>query len=163
MRQSSPNAEIAVQGPDGARPAASVAAAPSPIGSSPADQGAADRAHAAQGPMLEAVSAAENPAPIPAAATPVDSPDETRGRRTLSTAFVRLGPDGHLTVELRDGHVLTLRNVVMRRRDYCGVDVHGDAGASQYCGKYGDVVSARPGGLPAPVEPESAAANPIKR
>lgn len=91
-------------------------------------------------PSLTAVSA---PAPL------ADSPAEAQGRRTLSTAFVRVGPDGHLTVELHNGHVLVLRDVVMRPRDYCGVQVAGDRARAKYCGGYAEVAAARPGGGPA--------------
>jgi hypothetical protein len=75
---------------------------------------------------------------------------EAQGRRILSTAFVRVGPDGHLTVELRDGRVLVLRDVAMRPRDYCGVQAPGDQAHARYCGGYAEVVAARPGGGPAP-------------
>ena len=73
-----------------------------------------------------------------------DSPAEAEGRRTLSTAFVRVGPGGHLTVALRDGSEVVLRDVVMRARDYCGVQVSGDAAGSRFCGGYGEVAAARP-------------------
>lgn len=76
-----------------------------------------------------------------------DSPAEGQGRLILSTAFVRVGPGGHLTVELRNGRVLALRDVVMRPRDYCGVQVAG--GPAQYCGGYAEVAAARPGGAQA--------------
>jgi hypothetical protein len=102
-----------------------------------------------QGPGPEPASAAENPAPSPRA----DSPAEAEGRRTLSTAFVRVGPDGHLTVELRDGRALVLRDVVMRPRDYCGVQVLGGAAGARYCGGYGDVAAARAGGAPTGPDP----------
>ena len=85
-----------------------------------------------------------------------DLPAEARGRLILSTAFVRVGPDGHLTVELRDGRVLALRDVIMRARDYCGVQATGDQGSAKYCGEYAEVAAARPGGGPVslhPVEP----------
>jgi hypothetical protein len=75
-----------------------------------------------------------------------DSPAEARGRLVLSTAFVRVGPDGHLTVELHNGHVLVLRDVVMRPSDYCGVQVAGDPARTKYCGGYAEVAAARPGG-----------------
>jgi hypothetical protein len=101
---------------------------------------------AAQGPVPEAVSAAENPAP----ASPADSPAAAIGRRTLSTAFVRVGPDGHLTVQLRGGRVLVLRDVVLRRKDYCGVQVLGGPAGARYCGGYAEVAAARPGGAPSP-------------
>ena len=83
---------------------------------------------------------------IPLAAPPANLSAEAEGRRTLSTAFVRVGPDGHLTVELRDGRVLVLRNVVMRAKDYCGVQVSGGAAGAKYCGGYAEVAAARPGG-----------------
>jgi hypothetical protein len=83
-----------------------------------------------------------------------DSPAEAEGRRTLSTAFVMVGPGGHLTIELRDGRALVLRDVVMRARDYCGVQVLGGAAGSQFCGGYGDVAAARAGGAPTPGEPD---------
>ncbi|HEV7660425.1 MAG TPA: hypothetical protein VGO55_11320 [Allosphingosinicella sp.] len=67
----------------------------------------------------------------------------------MSTAFVWVGPDGHLTVELRDGRAIVLRDVVMRPRDYCGVQVLGGSAGTRYCGGYGDVAAARPGGAPA--------------
>lgn len=115
---------------------------------------AADRERAALGPSPEPVPVTENPVP----AGPADSPAEAQGRRTLSTAFVRVGPDGHLTVELRNGQVLVLRNVVMRRKDYCGVQVLGGPAGRQYCGGYAEVAAARPGGAPAP---DPATSNPV--
>jgi hypothetical protein len=77
----------------------------------------------------------------------------------LSTAFVMVGPDGRLVVELRNGRVLVLRNVVMRRKDYCGVQVIGGKAGGQYCGGYAEVAAARPGAAPAPVEPNPAVSN----
>lgn len=127
-------------------------AAPSPTG-----RGAGDRAQAAQGSLPEPVSAAENPAPAPRA----DSPAEAQGRRTLSTAFVRVGPDGHLTVELRNGRAMVLRDVVMRLRDYCGVQVLRGSAGTRYCGGYGDIAAARPGGVPAPDALNPVALNPV--
>ena len=120
-------------------------------------------AQAAQAPVPEPASVAENlavpmpadPPAVPSAAPPTDSPAEARGRKTLSTAFVRVGPDGHLTVELRGGHVVVLRDVVLRARKYCGMPVTGGpregTSAGQYCGGYADVVAARPGGAPTPM------------
>jgi hypothetical protein len=92
-----------------------------------------------------------------------DSPAEAQGRLLLSTAFVRVGPDGHLTVELHDGRALVLRDVVMRPRDYCGVQIAGDPARAKYCGGYAEVAAARPGGAqavsnavePAPGPPEA--------
>jgi hypothetical protein len=91
-----------------------------------------------------------------------DTPAEAEGRRTLSTAFVRVGPDGHLTVELRNGRVLVLRNVTMRPKDYCGEQVLGGRGGGRYCGGYAEVSAARPGGAPAPGEPDLAVSNPAE-
>lgn len=126
--------------------------------SEPTRRGAANPERAAVGPTPEPVSAAENPAPP----LPADSPAEAEGRRTLSTAFVMVGPDGRLTVELRNGRVLVLRNVVMRSRDYCGVQVLGGKAGAQYCGGYAEVAAARPGGAPAPEEPDSAVSRPAE-
>ncbi|TFI56324.1 hypothetical protein E2493_20765 [Sphingomonas parva] len=86
--------------------------------------------------------------PLPGATA--DSPAEAEGRRTLSTAFVMVGPDGRLAVELRDGRVLVLRNVVMRPKDYCGEQVIGGAAGKRYCGGYAEVAAARPGAAPTP-------------
>jgi len=119
--------------------------------------GAPDPGQAAVAPMPEPVSAAANPLPASA-----DSPLEAQGRRTLSTAFVRVGPDGQLTVELRDGRILILRDVVMRPRDYCGVHLQGGAKGGRYCGGYAEIAAARPGGPPSPGEPDLAAPNPAK-
>jgi hypothetical protein len=99
----------------------------------------------------------------PAPVLPADSLQEAQGRRILSTVFVRVGPDGLLTVELHSGRALVLRGVAMHRKDYCGVQVlRGHAGA-QYCGKYSEVAAARPGGPPAPAEPDLAAPNQVPR
>ena len=105
-------------------------------------------------------AAMRNPSPAPVAAAEsaaparrADSPAEAEGRRTLSTAFVRLGPGGHLTVELRDGREVVLRDVVMRARDYCGVHALGGAAGTRYCGGYAEVAAARPGGAPALDQP----------
>lgn len=121
-------------------------------------EGHGDRAQAGQGSLPGPVSAAENPAPTPLA----DSPAEAQGRRTLSTAFVMVGPDGHLTVELRDGSAMVLRDVVMRPRDFCGLQVLGGSAGIRYCGGYGDVGAARPGGGPAPDVPKPMALNPVE-
>lgn len=74
-----------------------------------------------------------------------DTPAEAEGRRTLSTAFVRLGAGERLTVELRDGRTVVLRDVAMGPRDYCGVQVGEGAVGTRYCGGYGEIVAARTG------------------
>ena len=144
MPSPSPDPGTNAQDSSGAGSDGEASAAPNPTG-----RGAGDQERAALGPMPEPVPAAESPVPAP----PADSPAEAEGRRTLSTAFVRVGPDGHLTVELRSGHVLVLRDVVLRRKDYCGVQVLGGPAGAQYCGGYAEVAAARPGGVPAPEEP----------
>src|SRR5215217_6999135 len=67
-------------------------------------------------PPKEAIMEYSSPAPAAA-----DTQAEAEGRRTLSNAFVRVGPDGHVTVALRDGRTIVLRDLVMRPREYCGV------------------------------------------
>jgi hypothetical protein len=141
MHSPSPNPATTAQGSSEAGPEGPASVAPNRTG-----PGAGDQERAALGPAPEPVSAAENPAP----AVPADSPAEAQGRRTLSTAFVRVGPDGRLTVELRDGRVLVLRDVVMRRKDYCGVQVLGGKAGARHCGGYAEVAAARPGDAPAP-------------
>ena len=133
--------ETAMRSPGPAGSKEEAGAAPDPAGSA-----AGDPRGAAVGPVPEPVAATENP--LPAARR--DSPAEAEGRRTLSTAFVRVGPDGRLTVELRNGRVLLLRDVVMRARDYCGVQLLGGKAGGRYCGGYAEVAAARPGDVPAP-------------
>jgi hypothetical protein len=141
MHSPSPDPATNAQGSSGAESDGQVSGAPNPAG-----RGAGNQQTAAVGPVPEPVSAAEKPLP----ALPADSPAEAEGRRTLSTAFVMVGPDGRLTVELRNGRVLVLRNVVMRRKDYCGEQVLGGKAGARYCGGYAEVAAARPGGAPAP-------------
>lgn len=95
----------------------------------------------ARGPIIEAVSAAEDPLPrrVP------DTMEEASGRRILSTAFVRVGPDRLLTVELRTGRTIKLRDVVLGPHKYCGSRLHGEHAALHYCGSYAEIVAARPG------------------
>lgn len=118
-------------------------------------QDSGSRLQAVQAPIPEVVSAAENPGHAMADALSA----QVAGRRTLSTAFVRVGPDGHLTVELHDGSVLVLRDVVMRTSDYCGKQVQGGPVGKRYCGKYANVAAARPGGAPVPDESVPAVSN----
>lgn len=157
MRKSSPVLGTITLGSNAARPEGR-----GPVASDPTSQDAGNRTQAAQGPAPEPVSAAENPVSISAPAIPAVVPAEVLGRRIVSTAFVMVGPDDHLTVELRNGRVLVLRNVVMRPRDYCGLHVGSGPDGTKYCGGYADVVAARPGGLMALVEPGPAASNPVK-
>lgn len=127
---------------------------PMPERQPPADpgssgEGAPNTPQAAQAPIAEAVAAESNTLPVRQA----DSPAGAQGRRTLSTAFVMVGPDGRLTVELRDGRVLVLRDVVMRPDDFCGVPVVGGSGKARYCGRYADIAAARAGGGELPRAP----------
>ena len=153
MHSPSPDPATDARGSGEAGPDGRASGAPDPAG-----QVSGHPVRAAQGPVREPVSAAENPLP----AVPADSPAEAEGRRTLSTAFVMVGPDGRLVVELRNGRVLILRNVVMRRKDYCGVQVLGGKAGGQYCGGYAEVAAARPGAAPAPEEPAPAVSNPVE-
>ena len=105
------------------------------------------------------------PGTIPPIAAPnaeplTDTPAEALGRRTLSTAFVRVGADGHLTVELHDGRVLVLRDVVMGPKDYCGMQIVGNPASTKYCGGYAEVAAARPGGGGQPASDISNAGEP---
>jgi hypothetical protein len=90
-----------------------------------------------------------------------DDAAEARGRTTLTTAFVRVGPDNQLTVELRDGRSLVLRDVQMRPKDYCGWAVSGGGAAARHCGGYAEVVAARPGGADPQQPTDLAAPNPL--
>lgn len=85
----------------------------------------------------------------PDSSVTADTPAGAEGRRIVSTAFVRLGPGEYLTVELRGGQAVVLRDVTMRAKDFCGVRIAGAQGEIKYCGQYGEVVAARPGGGPA--------------
>lgn len=132
-----------------------------PGGQYPPGSGATGQA--AQGPIPEPVSAAGTLAPgtRPGPGRQTDSPAEAQGRRILSTAFVRVGPDGHLTVERRDGQMLVLRDVVMRAGDYCGVRVSASSAKARYCGGYAEVVAAQPGGRAVLEETAPVASNPV--
>ncbi len=140
MSSPSPDPATEAQGSSEPKPGRQASGAPNPA------------EPAAQGPIPEPVPVAESPLPAPAA----DSPAEAEGRRTLSTAFVRMGPDGRLAVELRDGRLLVLRDVVMGAKDYCGVLVAGGKAGGRYCGGYAQVAAARPGVAPAPEPPAPA-------
>lgn len=150
MHSPSPDPRTTAQGSSEGGPDRQASGVPNPAGGV---SGAQEQA--AQAPIPEPVSVAENPVP----ALPADSPAEAQGRRTLSTAYVMVGPDGRLTVELRNGRVLVLRDVVMRRKDYCGVQVLGGKAGAQYCGGYAEVAAARPGAAPAPQQAEPAGSN----
>jgi hypothetical protein len=83
------------------------------------------------------------------------------GRRILSTAFVRVGPDGWLTVTLGSGRTLVLRGVAMGPTRFCGRLPGAGTPGKRYCGRYADVVAARPGSVAAngiaPVDASDAA------
>jgi hypothetical protein len=113
-----------------------------------ADRRAPAQLTAAQAPVPKPVSAATNTHPGPL----IDSDAEAHGRRIVSTAFVRISPDGQLFVELRDARVLVLRDVTMGATEFCGMqaadDVQGTTGKRQ-CHGYAEVVAARSGDTPA--------------
>jgi hypothetical protein len=106
---------------------------------------------AQQGPIPDPVSAAANPHPLTAAGPHGGTNAAARGRRIVSTAFVRLGPDGLMQLETRDGRRLTLRGVTMEPRAVCGVTVAERAGKRQ-CINYTQVTQARPADPPARLE-----------
>lgn len=109
-------------------------------------QGQADPGQAAQGPIPAPVSAAANLLPT----TPAPASAAAKGRRIVSTAFVMLGPDGLLRVELHNGRVLVLRDVTMGAADFCGVHVGGGSPGKRHCSGYADVAAAHPGATAAP-------------
>lgn len=96
-------------------------------------------------PAFETVPPVNVAKPADAGAV-TDTSAEAAGRRTLSTAFVMVGADGHLTVELLDGRLIVLREVIMGPKDYCGVQISGNSARTKYCGGYAEVAAARPGG-----------------
>lgn len=147
MLKPTPAARTAVLIASEAEPHVEVAATSSPV-----VQDAESRAHAAQGPIPKPVSASENLV-TPMSTRSTDSPAEALGRRTLSTAFVMVGPDGYMTVELHNGNLLVLHNVLMRTKDYCGWQRSGTQVDKRYCGRYADIAAARPGGAPSIKEP----------
>lgn len=99
---------------------------------------------AARGSSTVSLSATADP--IPSSSTrSTDTISEDRGRRIFSTAFVRIGPDGHLSVRYHDGRELVLRDVTMRAKAFCGRLASGEAMGKVYCGNYADVAAAQPG------------------
>ena len=135
MHNSTPAAETAAQGSSDA---------------SQTREGAGTRGESEQvagakiGPIPQPVPVTENPLP----GGHKDSPAEAQGRRTLSTAYVMLGPEGRLAVTLRDGRALVLRDVVLGPKTYCGRYVTGGKPGGNFCGGYGEVAAAEPGAPP---------------
>ncbi len=124
--------------------------APSPSAASgpiPVDTDTAGRETAADGRGPQAASATANPAPI----EPTTLSAESEGRRTLSTAYVRVGPDGYISVQLRSGGAVVLRDVVVGAKTYCGVQ---SPGGAKFCGGFADVAAATPGSGPVRAEPD---------
>lgn len=115
------------------------------------------REQVVQRPTKEPAPATENTGPDQAAAASA----KAQGRKALSTAFVRVGADEHLTVELRDGRAVVLRDVTMGPEKYCGVQVLGGPLGTRFCGRYTDVAAARPRGVRPSDGPASAAPNPV--
>ena len=119
---------------------------------------------AAPGPIPEPVSAADNLLPgtsSVSAAEPRDGAGKAagnafvEGRRIVSTAFVRLGPGGHLLVTMRDRREVALRDVIMEKRQFCGTSLDGQG--THYCYPYAEVVAAR--AVDAPVGAQAAPAD----
>lgn len=94
-------------------------------------------------PYVDLNTAKEPARPLP------EVVDFNRGRQLFSTAFVLMGPDRRLTVELRDRRVLVLENPLANPGDFCGAVVAGPglARGSKFCAGYAEVVAARPGAL----------------
>jgi hypothetical protein len=109
---------------------------------------------AASAPVSNPGPVAEKLYPGTSATASEDADADAQGRRAVSTAFVRLGPGGHLLVTMRNGSELVLRDVTMEERALCGVPVAGgrgerpdagdrsDAGERQ-CHRYAGVAAAR--------------------
>lgn len=89
----------------------------------------------------------------PGSPTIIDPSEGAQGRRTLSTAFVRVGPDGRLTVGAADGRTLLLDQVSLQPDQWCGRLLAEQApgmGAcrthnAKHCLPYAEVRTARPG------------------
>ena len=113
--------------------------------------------------MLAACAASAHEIATPGNAAPADTLAEAAGRRILSTAFVRVGPDGHMTVALNSGQELVLRDVVMRPTGFCGVQVGGGAARGKFCGGYAAIAAARPGGAEAVADPPQPATGSVPR
>jgi len=115
--------------------------------------------------MSEPVSATVNPhlgtSVSPSAKPDTDTDTAAQGRRAVSTAFVRLGPSGHLLLTLRNGSNALLSGVTMEQRAVCGVAVasslDGRLGKRQ-CYKFAEIANARAinsATIPGPVLPGS--------
>ena len=139
------------------------ARAPDPVAG--AEQVTGSVPDAVQGPAPEPVSAAGmlhpgDPLARAASTDPASTDDasdtEAQGRRTLSTAFVRLKPGGHLLVTLRGGAVIALRDVTMEKAKFCGVAVTEGALVKRRCHAYAEVAAARAVDAPTGMEPVSA-------
>jgi hypothetical protein len=131
-------------------------AAPTSPAASVMNEGAVTQA--APGPIPEPVSAADNPFPgtssstaDDAAAGDAEADAFVQGRRIVSTAFVRLGPGGHLLVTMRDRREVALRDVTMEKRQFCGTGL--DAQGARRCYPYADVAAARAVDAPVGAQP----------
>ena len=91
-------------------------------------------------PQLQQVAAESIESPSPGRQ---DSPDEARGRRIVSTAFVMIGAGGRLRVDLSDGRTLELRDVTMGVENFCGLDATPGGKSRNVCGGYAEVVGAK--------------------
>ena len=130
--------------PDGASPGSSEPSPPENISDNSGSSARVARDAPKQLPIPSPLSVAASTQP--ANNKPADTSAEAVGRKIVSTAFVRLGPGEYLTVELRNGQTVVLRDVTMRPGDFCGVQIAGGQGKAKFCGQYGEVVAARPGG-----------------
>ena len=135
-------------------------AVPSGSAASVMNEGAVTQA--APGPIPEPVSAADNPFPGTSSSTAAITADDAaagdagadafvQGRRIVSTAFVRLGPGGHLLVTMRDRQEMALRDVTMEKRQFCGTGL--DTQGARRCYPYADVAAARAVDAPVGAQP----------
>lgn len=76
-----------------------------------------------------------------------------RGRQIVSTAFVRLGPDGLMELETRDGRRMVLRGVTMTPHTVCGITVARGTTGKRRCIDYAQVTQARPADPPVHIDP----------
>lgn len=118
---------------------------------------------AATAPMPQPGSVVDNPY-LDTAVSPSAKPDAdmaAQGRQAVSTAFVRLGPGGHLLLTLRNGSDAVLSGVTMEQRAVCGVAVVRSLGGQpgkRQCYDYAEIANARAinsATIPGPVLPGS--------
>lgn len=120
------------------------------------------------GYAIGAVLAASNPAAEVARIMSDDAAEDrsltqaAQGRRLISAAFVRMGPDRRMTVTLHGGRELILQDVTIHAQKYCGLVVADGQVGARHCGGYAEIAGAAPGGGALLDQPDLAAPNPLK-